>query len=58
MFFLMKKFIFYYFNFDLIQNNYFNMRTSLHLAVDKENEEIIKLLLHHKGIDTTVKDQI
>ena len=36
----------------------FNMRTPLHLAVENENEEIIKVLLKFKGIDLEVKDQI
>lgn len=33
-------------------------RTALHLAVEKKNEEIIKLLLEHDGIDVNVKDSI
>lgn len=34
------------------------MRTPLHLAVENENEEIVKILLNYKGIDVNVKDQI
>lgn len=33
-------------------------RTALHIAVDKKNHEIVKLLLAHKSIDKTVKDKI
>ena len=32
--------------------------TPLHLAIKRKNIEIIKLLLSHKGIDLTVKDDI
>lgn len=37
---------------------YFYERTPLHEAVEKENIEIIKLLLKVKGINVNVKDEI
>lgn len=33
-------------------------KTSIHIAVEKENIEIIKLLLSHKKINLKVKDEI
>lgn len=34
------------------------MQSPLHVAVEKENMEIIQLLLLHKGINLSIKDQI
>lgn len=36
----------------------FVQKTPLHIAVEKENLEIIKLLLQHKGIHPDEKDNI
>ena len=33
-------------------------RSALHIAVEKENQEIIKMLLNKKGIDINSKDEI
>ena len=35
-----------------------NKRTPLHEAVEKENIQIIKLLLQQKGIDVNAEDEI
>lgn len=40
------------------QNIIFNEATPLHLAVEKGNIEIIKILLGQKDIDTNIKDEI
>lgn len=33
-------------------------RSALHIAVEKENQEIIQMLLSKKGIDLNSKDEI
>lgn len=35
-----------------------NDRTPLHLAVENKSDEIVQLLLLHKGININLKDQI
>lgn len=37
---------------------FFVQKTPLHIAVEKENPEIIKLLLQHKGIHPDEKDNV
>ena len=44
--------------FYIVFNIGFNKRTALHLAVEKENIEIIKLLLENKKLIINAKDEI
>lgn len=36
----------------------FENKTALHIAVEKKNNEILKLLLSNPNIDTNIKDNI
>lgn len=47
-------FIKFYYKFHQIPKNIFFNKTALHIAVELENIEIVKLLLKHKNIDVNI----
>lgn len=56
--FLKIKWNSYFVIFHEIKTKLFNEKTALHAAVCKENLEIIKLLLHHKDINISIKNKV